>query len=63
MHVLYVFNMHVKFHVNKILFSIQSMNLYFIDNFKLQKLKIKCLIDNIAIDFLFSRNFTSIENI
>ena len=43
--------MHVKFRVNKILFSIQSMNLYFINNFKLQKLKIKYLIDNIAIDF------------
>jgi len=55
--------MHVKFHVNKILFSIQSMNLCFIDNFRLKKLEIKYLIDNIAIDFLFSRNFVNIENI
>ena len=33
LHALYIFNMHVKFGANKMLFSIQSMNLYFINNF------------------------------
>ena len=40
LHVFYIFNTHVKFHVNFMLFIIQSINLFFIDNFILQKLKI-----------------------
>ena len=38
--VLYVFNMHIKFHVNQTLFTIRSINLFLIHNFKLQKLEI-----------------------
>ena len=40
LYVLYVFKTHIKFHFNKILFTIQSMNLFFMYNFRLQKLKI-----------------------
>ena len=40
LHVLYVFNTHIKFCVNQILFIIQSRNLFFLRNFKLQKLEI-----------------------
>ena len=39
-YVLYVLNKHIKFHVNKMLFIIRSINLFFIHNFKLQKLEI-----------------------
>ena len=39
-HVPYVLNMHIKFHSNRILFTIWSINLFFIHNFRLQKLKI-----------------------
>ena len=39
-HVPYVLNMHVKFRSNRILFTIWSMNLFFIHNFRLQKLEI-----------------------
>ena len=37
LHILYVFNMHVKFRSNRMLFTIQSINLYFIHNFRPQK--------------------------
>ena len=40
LHVLYVLNTHVKFCVNRILFTIWFINLYFIDNFILQKFAI-----------------------
>ena len=36
----YVLNMYVKFHANKMLFTIQSINLFLKHNFKLQKLEI-----------------------
>ena len=36
-YVLYVINMHTKFLLNQILFTIRSINLFFIHNFKLQK--------------------------
>ena len=36
-HVFYILNMHIKFCLNQILFTI---NLFFIHNFRLQKLKI-----------------------
>ena len=39
--VLYVLKTYAKFYVNQILFTIQSINLFFMYNFKLQKLKIK----------------------
>ena len=39
-HILYVINMHIKFHLNQILFTIWLINLFFIYNFRLQKLEI-----------------------
>ena len=39
-HVPYIFNMHIKFRLNQILFNIRSINLFFIYNFRLQKLEI-----------------------
>ena len=40
---LHVLKTHVKFYVNRMLFTIQSLNLFFIYNFRLQKLEIlKC---------------------
>ena len=47
LHILYVFNTHI----NWMLFTICFINLFFIHNFKLQKLKFKHLIDNITINF------------
>ena len=38
--VLHVLNMYIKFYVNKMLFTIQFINLYLMHNFRLQKLKI-----------------------
>jgi len=40
LHVLYVSKTHVKFYVSWMLFIIQSINLFFMHNFKLKKLKI-----------------------
>ena len=40
LHVLYSLNTHVKFCVNQILFTIRSISLYFMRNFKSQKLAI-----------------------
>ena len=40
LHVIYTLNTHVKFCVSWILFTIRSINLYFIYNFKIQKLTI-----------------------
>ena len=39
-YVYYVFNMHIKFRSNQILFTIWSINLFFIYNFRLQKFEI-----------------------
>ena len=39
-HVFHALNMHIKFHSNQILFTILSINLFFIYNFRLQKLEI-----------------------
>ena len=39
LHVLYVLNMHANFHINQILFTIQSINSSFMHYFKLQKLE------------------------
>ena len=41
LYILYVFKTHVKFHINRILFTIWSINLFFICVFRLQKLKIQ----------------------
>ena len=38
--VLYIHNMHIKFHVNQMLFTIRFINLFLMYNFKLQKFEI-----------------------
>ena len=43
LHVPYIFNTNVKFCDNRILFTIWSINLYFMYNFKLQKLAIQII--------------------
>ena len=40
LHVLYILNTHVKFRSNRMLFTIRSINLFFIYNFRSQKLEI-----------------------
>ena len=50
LHVLYVLNINAIFHVNWMLFAIQSINSYFMQFFKLQKLKFKQLIDEMTIN-------------
>ena len=37
LHVFYVLNTHIKFHVSQMLFIIRSTNLFFMHNFRLQK--------------------------
>ena len=49
LHVLYVLNMHAKFHTNRMLFTIRSINSSFIRYYKLQKLKFIQLIDRMTI--------------
>ena len=44
------FNTYVEFRVNRILFTIQSINLFFMQHFGPQNLKVKYMINNIAID-------------
>ena len=39
-HISYVLNMHIKFRSNWILFTIRSINLFFIHNFRSQKFEI-----------------------
>ena len=41
LHVLSILNMHANFHINQMLFTIQTINSSFIHYFKLQKLKFK----------------------
>ena len=41
LHVLYILNMHVKFCLNQMLFTIPLINLFFMHNFLSQKLKIQ----------------------
>ena len=53
-HILYVLKTYIKFHVNEMLFTIWSINLFFMYNFRLQKSKFNYLIDHDrAIDFFF----------
>ena len=40
LYVLYILNMHIKFRSNQMLFTIRSINLFLIHNFRSQKLKI-----------------------
>ena len=57
LHVLYVFNIHANFHINWMLFTIWSINSYFMYYFKLQKLEFKQLIDDMAINLWSPWNF------
>ena len=41
LYILYVFNMHTNFYINQVLFTIQFINSYFMQYFKLQKLEFK----------------------
>ena len=52
LHVLYILNMHVNFHINQMLFTIQFINSSFMHYFKLQKLEFIQLIGDMTIDFL-----------
>ena len=48
LHVLYVLNMHINFHINRLLFTILSINSSFMHYFKVQKLEFKQLIDDMT---------------
>ena len=61
-HVLYILNMHIKFCSNWMLFTIRSINLFFIHNFRSQKLKILTFFDGIVIYLWFSWNFASMND-
>ena len=50
LHVLYVLNMHANFHINQILFTIQSINSSFMHYFLPQKLEFKQLINYMTIN-------------
>ena len=50
LHVFYVFNIHVKFHSNWMLFTIRSKNLYLVHIFYHKNLKFKHVIDDITIN-------------
>ena len=50
LHVLYAFDMHANFYTNHMLFTIQSINSYFMQYFKLEKLEFKKLINDMTID-------------
>ena len=62
LHVSYVFNMHVECS-NRILFTIWSRNLFFMQVYYHKKLKFKHVIDDIVINLWSSWNFASIKNI
>ena len=51
LHLLYVLKIHANFHINQMLFTIQSINSSFIHYFKLKKLEFIQLIDDMTIDF------------
>ena len=63
MHVLYVLNTYVKFRINRMLFIIRFINLFFMHNIRLQNFEFKYLIDDIAINLGSSRNFASMKDI
>ena len=50
LHVLYVFNLHVNFYTSQMLFTIQSINSYFMQYFNLRKLEFKQFMDDITIN-------------
>ena len=50
LHVLYNLNMHINFHINRLLFTILSINSSFMHYFKVQKLEFIQLINGMTID-------------
>ena len=64
LYVVCILNIYVKFQVNRIIFTEWSISflllLYIIIDYK--NLKFKHLIDDITIDFLFLRNFASMDD-
>ena len=56
-------NTHVKCHTNLILFTIQLRNLFLCIILNYKNLKFEHLIDDIVIDFWFSKNFTSMKDV
>ena len=57
LHSFYIFNMHVKLCSNRMLFIIQSTNLFLCIILEYKNLKFKHLIDDIGIDFLIFLKF------
>ena len=51
LHVFYILNLYVKFCSNRLLFIIQSINLFLMHNYLPQKIEIKHDIDDIVIDY------------
>ena len=51
-HDLYVLNIQVNFYINWMLFTIRSVNSFFMHYFKLQKFIFKQLIDDMAINHI-----------
>ena len=54
---------HIKFHANRMLFNFRSINLFFMYNFRLQKLKILTFDYGIVINLWSFWNFANMENI
>ena len=52
-YVIYILNMHIKFHSNYMLFIIQLINLFFIRIIRSQKFEILIFFNDITINFLF----------
>ena len=50
LYVLYIFNIYANFYINQLLFTIRSINLFFMKYFKLHKLEFKQLIDSMTIN-------------
>ena len=50
LYVIYRLNIHIKFNINKILFNIQSTNLFLFVIFYYKNLKLKYVIDDIVIN-------------
>ena len=62
LHVLYILNTQVKFRSNRILFTIQSINIFFKLNVLPKNFKFKHVIDDITIDFsIFFFKFCKLE--
>ena len=54
LHVFYILNMHANFHANRILFIIRSIKSSFMHYFKLQKLELKQMINDMKNDLLLT---------